>query len=64
MPNGTNVIHFRIAVTNLSSFRLECRDSLTNAAWSSLGTFSATGTVTEVSDTNTAPARFYRAVSP
>ncbi len=64
LPAGTNVIHFRIAVTNLSSFRLECRDSLTNAAWSSLGTFSATGTVTEVSDTNTAPARFYRAVSP
>jgi len=64
LPNGTNVIHFRIAVTNLSSFRLECRDSLTNAAWTSLGTFSATGAVTEVSDTNTAPARFYRAVSP
>lgn len=64
LPNGTNVIHFRIAVTNLSSFRLECRDSLTNAAWTSLGTFSATGAVTEVSDTNTVPARFYRAVSP
>lgn len=64
LPNGTNVIHFRIAVTNLASFRLECRDSLTNAAWTSLGTFSATGAVTEVSDTNTAPARFYRAVSP
>lgn len=64
LPNGTNVIHFRIAVTSLASFRLEFRDSLTNAAWASLGTFSATGAVTEVSDTNTAPARFYRAVSP
>ncbi len=64
LPNGTNVIRFRIAVTNLSSFRLECRDSLTNAAWTSLGTFSATGAVTEVSDTNTVPMRFYRAVSP
>jgi len=64
LPNGTNVIHFKVAVTNLASFRLECRDSLTNATWTSLGTFSATGAVTEVSDTNTAPARFYRAVSP
>lgn len=51
-------------MTSLASFRLEFRDSLTNAAWASLGTFSATGAVTEVSDTNTAPARFYRAVSP
>jgi len=64
LPNGTNIVHFRIAVTNLASFRLECRDSLTNAAWTSLGTFSVTGAVTEVPDTNTAPARFYRAVSP
>ncbi len=64
LPSGTNVIHFRIAMTNLSSFRLECRDSLTNAAWTSLGQYSVTGAVTEVSDTNTAPARFYRAVSP
>ena len=64
LPSGTNVIHFRIAVTNLSSFRVEYRDSLTNATWSSLGAFSATGAVTEVADTNTAPMRFYRAVSP
>jgi len=42
-PNRTNVVRFRIAVSNLASFRLECRDSLTNAAWTSLGTFSATG---------------------
>ena len=64
MPHGTNVVRFRIAVTNLASFRLECRDSLTNAAWTSLGTISATGAVTEAADTNTAPARFYRVVSP
>jgi len=64
LTNGTNVVHFRIAVTNLASFRLECRDSLTNAAWTSLGIFSATGAVTVVTDTNTVPTRFYRAVSP
>ncbi len=62
--NGTNVIHFRIAVTNLASFRVVYRDSLTNAAWSSLGTYGVTGTVTVVPDTNTVPMRFYRAVNP
>lgn len=62
--DGTNIIRLQIAVTNLASFRLECRDSLTNAAWASLGTFAATGAVTEVSDTNTVPTRFYRVVSP
>ena len=64
LSDGTNVVRFQIAVTNLASFRLECRDSLTNAAWASLGTFSATGAVTEVSDTNTVPSRFYRVVRP
>jgi hypothetical protein len=62
--DGTNIIRLQIAVTNLSSFRLECRDSLTNTVWASLGTFAATGAVTEVSDTNTVPTRFYRVVSP
>jgi len=64
LSDGTNVVRFQIAVTNLASFRLECRDSLTNAAWASLGTFAATGAVTEVSDTNTVPSRFYRVVRP
>jgi hypothetical protein len=64
LSDGTNVVRFQIAVTNLASFRLECRDSLTNAAWASLGTFAATGAVTEVADTNTVPSRFYRVVRP
>jgi hypothetical protein len=64
LSDGTNVVRFQIAVTNLASFRLECSDSLTNAAWASLGTFAATGAVTEVSDTNTVPSRFYRVVRP
>lgn len=64
LPSGANVVHFRIGVTNLSTFRVEYRNSLTNTAWSNLGTFSATGAVTEVADTNTVPMRFYRAVSP
>ncbi len=64
LSDGTNVVRFQIAVTNLASFRLACRDSLTNAAWASLGTFAATGAVTEVSDTNTVPSRFYRVVRP
>jgi len=64
LSDGTNIIRLQIAVTNLSSFRLECRDSLTNTTWASLGTFAATGAVTEVSDTNTVPTRFYRVVSP
>jgi len=64
LSDGTNVVRFQIAVTNLASFRLECRDSLMNAAWASLGTFAATGAVTEVADTNTVPSRFYRVVRP
>ena len=62
--NGTNVIHFQIAVTNLTSFRVEYRENLTNTAWSNLGTYSATGAITVVTDTNTVPLRFYRVVSP
>jgi hypothetical protein len=60
----TNFFQIAVSASGRTAFRIEHSEALTNAAWASLGPYSVTGAVTTVVDTNTAPARFYRAVSP
>jgi len=64
LGGGTNRVELAVTVSYALSFRVEYKDALTNATWESLGSYSRTGAVTVVTDTNTAPQRFYRAVAP
>ena len=64
LGGGTNQVTFSVAVSNAVSFSIKYKNSLTNATWQSLGTYSKTGAVTVVSDTNNVPQRFYRVVTP
>jgi hypothetical protein len=64
LGGGTNRVELAVTVSGAASFRVEYKDALTNATWQSLGSYSRTGAVTVVADTNTAPQRFYRAVAP
>jgi hypothetical protein len=64
LGGGTNRAELAVTVSYALSFRVEYKDALTNATWQSLGSYSRTGAVTVVADTNTAPQRFYRAVAP
>lgn len=48
----------------LSFFRVEHNDCLTNATWTSMAQYNVTGAVTFVTDINTVPTRFYRAIAP
>lgn len=60
----SNLFTFGVSATNTTTFRIEYRDSLTNATWSNLGQYNVTGAVTVVTDTNAVSQRFYHAVSP
>lgn len=64
LGGGTNQVTFSVAVSNAVTFSINYKNSLTNATWESLGTYSKTGAVTGISDTNSAPQRFYRVVTP
>lgn len=61
---GTNRVDLAVTVSYALSFRIEYKNVLTNATWQSLGSYSRTGTVTVVADTNTVPQRFYRVSAP
>ncbi len=60
----SNTFTVAVCTTNLSFFRIEHKDGLTNAAWTSMAQYSVTGAVTFVTDTNAAPNRYYRAIAP
>jgi len=64
LGGGTNQVTFSVAVSNAVTFSVTYKNSLTNATWESLGTYSKTGAVTVVTDTNNVPQRFYRVVTP
>jgi len=65
---AANACELSVWSVGLTFFRLEAGEAAGDApsglAWSPLGTFAATGLVTRVVDTNTAPARLYRAAAP
>ncbi len=64
LGGGTNQVTFSVAVSNAVLFSINYKNSLTNATWESLGSYSKTGAVTAISDTNSVPQRFYRVVIP
>jgi hypothetical protein len=64
LGGGTNQVTFSVAVSNAVSFSVTFKNSLTNAPWENLGTYSKTGDVTVVTDTNSVAQRFYRVVTP
>jgi hypothetical protein len=64
IAGGTNLVTLSVSVSNAVTFRVEFKTSLTNVTWQSLGTYSRTGDVMSVTDTNTAPQCFYRVVTP
>ena len=64
LAGGTNRVELSATVSYALSFRIEYKDALTNAAWETLGTYSRTGAVTVVIDTNAVPRRFYRMSAP
>ena len=64
LGGGTNRVELSATVSYALSFRIEYKNALTNAAWEALGSYSRTGAVTVVIDTNTVPQRFYRMSAP
>ncbi len=64
LGGGTNQVTFSFAVSNAATFSVTYKNLLTNATWESLGTYSKTGAVTVITDTNSVPQRFYRVVTP
>lgn len=64
VEGGTNNIKLAVAVSNAATFSITYKNSLTNATWESLGTYSKTSAVTVITDTNNVPQRFYRVVTP
>ena len=64
LGGGTNQVTFSVAVSNAVSFSVTYKNSLTNVTWESLGSYSKTGAVTVITDTNSVPQRFYRVVTP
>lgn len=64
LGGGTNQLTLSVIVSNAATFSVTYKDSLTNSIWESLGTYSKTGAVTVITDTNNVPQRFYRVVTP
>jgi len=64
LGGGTNQLTLSVVVSNAATFSVTYKNSLTNAAWESLGTYSKTGAVTVITDTNSVPQRFYKVVTP
>ncbi len=61
---GHNVYIVSVTSPDAPSFLLQYKDSLAATNWTDLARVAATGAVTVATDTNAAPARFYRAVVP
>jgi|GEM_PF-1598961 len=64
LGGGTNQLTLSVAVSNAVTFSVTYKNSLTNATWENLGSYSKTGAVTVITDTNSVPQRFYRVVAP
>lgn len=64
LGGGTNKLTLSVAVSNAATFSVTYKNSLTNATWENLGSYSKTGAVTVITDTNSVPQRFYRVVAP
>jgi hypothetical protein len=64
LGGGTNQLTLSVVVSNAVSFSVTYKNSLTNATWENIGTYSKTGAVTVITDTNNVPQRFYRVVMP
>ncbi len=63
-PGGTNRVTLAVASPDAPSFLVQYKDSLAATNWTNLRLCAVTGAVTVATDTNAAPARFYRAVIP
>ena len=62
-PGGsacTNCVALAVAFTSGSPFQVAFKSALTSDVWTALGTYTATGAVTVVTDTNASPCRYYR----
>ncbi len=61
---ATNAFAVAVSSADAQTFLLQYRDTLAPTNWIDLARFAVTGAVTVVTDTNAAPARFYRVVVP
>jgi len=60
----TNVVRLRVGTEGRRQFRVLAAESPGSTNWAEALVCASTGLVTEVCETNAAPCRFYRAVSP